>query len=68
MLAEKALREKARLNPEPPLLWKSGQQLSNTAPLDLKKLMADHDHIGKNLRASRALALPIGPISMANWY
>src|SRR6476659_116334 len=51
VLAEKALREKARLNPEPFLLKKSGQLFCNTSPLDLKKLMGDQDHIGENLRA-----------------
>ena len=51
VLAEKALREKAGLNPEPFLLKKSGQLFYNTSPLDLKKLMGDQDHIGENLRA-----------------
>ncbi|HOY67895.1 MAG TPA: class I SAM-dependent DNA methyltransferase, partial [Candidatus Ozemobacteraceae bacterium] len=51
VLAEKAAREKAGLNPEPFLLRKSGQLFYNTSPLDLKKLMGDHDHIGENLRA-----------------
>jgi len=51
VLAEKAAREKAGLNPEPLLLRKSGQLFYNTSPLDLKKLMGDHDHIGENLRA-----------------
>jgi type I restriction enzyme M protein len=51
VLAEKALREKAGLNPEPFLLRKSGQFFYNTSPLDLKKLMGDQDHIGENLRA-----------------
>lgn len=51
VLAEKAKREKANLNPEPFLLKKSGQFFYNTSPLDLKKLMGDQDHIGENLRA-----------------
>jgi type I restriction enzyme M protein len=51
VLAEKALREQAGLNPEPFLLRKSGQFFYNTSPLDLKKLMGDQDHIGENLRA-----------------
>lgn len=51
VLAEKALREKAGLNPEPFLLKKSGQLFFNTSPLDLKKLMGDQDNIGENLRA-----------------
>lgn len=51
VLAEKATREKAGLNPEPFLLRKSGQFFYNTSPLDLKKLMGDPDHIGENLRA-----------------
>jgi len=51
VLAEKALREKAGLNPEPFLLKKARQLFFNTSPLDLKKLMGDQDHIGENLRA-----------------
>lgn len=51
VLAEKATREKAGLNPEPFLLRKCGQLFYNTSPLDLKKLMGDQDHIGENLRA-----------------
>jgi type I restriction enzyme M protein len=51
VLAEKQLREKAKLNPEPFLLKKSGQLFFNTSQLDLKKLMGDQDHIGENLRA-----------------
>ncbi|HEX5744602.1 MAG TPA: class I SAM-dependent DNA methyltransferase [Archangium sp.] len=50
VLAEKLLREKAGLNPEPFLLKKSGQHFFNTSPLDLKKLMGDPDNIGENLR------------------
>ena len=51
VLAEKEKREKAKLNPEPFLLKKSGQFFYNTSPLDMKKLMGDQDHIGENLRA-----------------
>lgn len=51
VLVEKAMREKAGLNPEPFLLKKSGQFFYNTSPLDLGKLMGDQDHIGENLRA-----------------
>ena len=51
VLAEKALREQAGLNPEPFLLRKAGQFFYNTSSLDLKKLMGDQDHIGENLRA-----------------
>lgn len=51
VLAEKVLREKAGLNPEPFLLKTSKQLFYNTSPLDLKKLMGDQDHIGENLRA-----------------
>ena len=54
VLTELAVREKAKLNPEPFLLKKSGQLFFNTSPLDMKnmkKLMGDQDHIGENLRA-----------------
>lgn len=50
VLAEKAKREAAGLNPEPFLLKVCGQLFYNTSPLDLKKLMGDQDHIGENLR------------------
>jgi type I restriction enzyme M protein len=51
VLAEKQLREKARLNPEPFLLKKSGQLFFNTSQLDLKKLVGDQHNIGENLRS-----------------
>lgn len=51
VLAEKELREKAGLNPEPFLLKKAGLLFYNTSPLDMKRLMGDQDHIGENLRA-----------------
>jgi type I restriction enzyme M protein len=51
VLAEKVLREKAKLNPEPFLLKKSGQSFYNVSPLDLKTLIGDQDHVGENLRA-----------------
>ena len=50
VLAEKHLREKAGLNPEPFLLKKSGQLFFNASPLDLKKLIGDPDRIVDNLR------------------
>ena len=50
VLAEKKLREKAKLNPEPFLLKKAGQFFFNMSPLDLKKLMGDQDSIAENLR------------------
>ncbi|MCH9776578.1 MAG: type I restriction-modification system subunit M [Planctomycetes bacterium] len=49
VLKEKEKREKAKLNPEPFLLKKSGQFFYNTSPLDVKKLMGDQDHISENL-------------------
>ncbi len=51
VLAELATRQKARVNPEPFLLRKSGQLFFNTSPLDMKKLMGDQDHIKENLFA-----------------
>jgi len=51
VLNELATREKAKLNPEPFLLRKSGQHFFNTSPLDMKKLMGDQDHIKENLFA-----------------
>jgi type I restriction enzyme M protein len=51
VLAEKAKREKAGLNPEPFLLKKSGQHFYNSSPLDLKTLMGDQMNIGEHLRA-----------------
>jgi type I restriction enzyme M protein len=51
VLADKQLREKAGLNPEPFLLKKAGQHFFNTSPLDMKKLMGDQANIGENLRA-----------------
>jgi type I restriction enzyme M protein len=51
VLAEKARREKAGLNPEPFLLKTSGQLFVNTSPLDLEKLTGDPDHIAENLRS-----------------
>jgi type I restriction enzyme M protein len=51
VLAELEKRQKAKLNPEPFLLRKSGQLFFNTSPLDMKKLMGDQDHIRENLFA-----------------
>jgi type I restriction enzyme M protein len=50
VLAEKSLRERAGLNPEPFLLRKAGQLFYNAFDLDLKRLMGDPDNIGENLR------------------
>src|ERR1051325_1701165 len=49
VLAEKAKREKAGLNPEPFLLQKAGQRFVNTSPLDMKTLLGDADHIAANI-------------------
>jgi type I restriction enzyme M protein len=51
VLVELDKRKKARINPEPFLLKKSGQLFFNTSPLDMKKLMGDQDHIKENLFA-----------------
>ena len=51
VLAEKAKREKAGLNPSPFLVRESRELFYNASPLDLKTLMGDQDHIGENLRA-----------------
>jgi type I restriction enzyme M protein len=51
VLTELGKRQKAKLNPEPFLLRKSGQLFFNTSPLDMKKLMGDQDHIKENLFA-----------------
>ena len=51
VLKEKAVREKAGLNPEPFLLRKAGQLFYNTSPLDLPKLMGDQENIAENLRS-----------------
>ncbi|MER2562646.1 MAG: class I SAM-dependent DNA methyltransferase [Myxococcaceae bacterium] len=50
VLAEKKVREKAKLNVEPFLLKKAGQSFFNTSPLDLKKLIGDPAEIADNLR------------------
>ena len=52
VLAEKAKREAAKVNPEPFLLKKSGQVFYNTSPLDLQNLLGDQEHIGKKNPAS----------------
>jgi type I restriction enzyme M protein len=49
VLKELEVRTKAKLNPEPFLLRKSGQLFYNSSPLDMKKLMGDQDHIKENL-------------------
>ncbi|MCA3010562.1 MAG: SAM-dependent DNA methyltransferase [Phycisphaerales bacterium] len=51
VLAELAVRKKAKLDPEPFLLRKAGQLFCNTSPLDLKKLLGDQDHVAENLRS-----------------
>src|SRR5204862_7115078 len=51
VLTELAARSKAKLNPGPFLLRKSGQLFYNTSPLDPNKLMGDQDHIQENLFA-----------------
>ncbi|MBX3435686.1 MAG: SAM-dependent DNA methyltransferase [Pirellulales bacterium] len=51
VLAEKARRDAAKVNPEPFLMKKAGQHFYNTSPLDLKKLMGDQDNIRENLFA-----------------
>ncbi len=51
VLAEKAAREAAGLNPEPFLLRASGLKFVNTSPLDMKKLMGDQDNLATNLTA-----------------
>ena len=51
VLAEKKLREKSGLNPEPFLLKKSGTHFFNTAPMDLKQLVGDAANVARNLRA-----------------
>jgi type I restriction enzyme M protein len=58
VLAEKAKREAAKINPEPFLLKKSGQLFDNTFPLDLKQLMGDQDHIGEHLASDIEAFLP----------
>ncbi len=51
VLAENEARTKAKVNPEPFLLRKSGASFYNTCPMDLKALMGDQDHIQANLLA-----------------
>ena len=63
VLAEKAKREKAGLNPEPFLIKKAGQLFFNTDTHDLKKLMGDQDNLGENLRKYVAgLSAPVRDI------
>jgi type I restriction enzyme M protein len=50
-LKEHETRSKAKVNPEPFLLRKSGVHFYNVSPLDLKKLLGDADHIAENLRS-----------------
>ena len=51
VLAEFAAKTKQKLNPDPFLLRDSGQSFYNTSPMDMGKLMGDHDHIRENLFA-----------------
>jgi type I restriction enzyme M protein len=51
VLKEYETRTKAKVNPEPFLLRKSGAGFYNTSALDLRRLLGDQDHIGENLRA-----------------
>jgi len=49
VLAEFAARQKAKLNPEPFLIRKTGVPFYNTSPMDLRTLLGDQDHIRENL-------------------
>lgn len=49
VLAEKAKRDAAGINPEPFLLKKSRTLFYNTSPLDMEKLRGDQDNIAENL-------------------
>mgnify|MGYP000973367621 CR=1 FL=1 len=51
VLAELEAKTKQGLNPDPFLVRKAGQSFYNTSPLDLAKLLGDHDHIRQNLYA-----------------
>ncbi len=49
VLAEFAAKQKAKLNPEPFLVRKTGVPFYNTSPMDLRTLLGDQDHIRENL-------------------
>lgn len=51
VLAEKAKREAAGVDPHPFLLRASGHTFYNTSKLDLPKLLGDQDHLAQNLSA-----------------
>jgi len=51
VLAEKAQRDAAGVNPEPFLLRVAGLRFVNTSPLDMRKLMGDQDNLATNLAA-----------------
>lgn len=51
VLAEKAAKEAAGINPEPFLLRAAGLRFVNTCPLDMRKLMGDQDNLAANLAA-----------------
>ena len=49
VLVEFAAKQKAKLNPEPFLIRKTGVPFYNTSPMDLRTLRGDQDHIRENL-------------------
>jgi type I restriction enzyme M protein len=51
VMAERAAKEAAGINPEPFLLRLTGVPFANTSPLDMKTLMGDQDHLAANLAA-----------------
>jgi len=51
VLAEKATREAAKVNPEPFLKRVAKQSFFNTAPMDLKALLGDPGEVAQNLLA-----------------
>ncbi len=51
VLAEKAIREAAKVNPEPFLKRVAKQSFFNTAPMDLKALLGDPGEVAQNLLA-----------------
>jgi type I restriction enzyme M protein len=60
VFAEFAAKTEQKLNPDPFLLRTCGQSFYNTSPMDMGKLMGDHDHIRENLFAY------VQPFSPAN--
>jgi len=51
VLAEKATREAAKVNPEPFLKRVAKQSFFNTAPMDLKALLGDSGEVAQNILA-----------------